>query len=447
MKVALIGGGGSRTPVLYRGLSERRGRLPVSELVLHDTDALALGRVVKVLEGLDAEGDGGVPFRTTTVLEDALEGASFVLTAIRAGGFEGRVLDETIPLQQGAIGQETVGAGGFALAVRNVPAVRAVGEAVLRSCPAAWLVNLTNPAGMVTEALLPLLGDRVVGVCDSPLAIGRRVAGTLGVDVSSLHLEYGGLNHLGWLSAAWLDGRDVLPALLADPAADAIEEVQLFGREALRPDGCIPNEYLYFYERTAEVLANVGDGSDLRGAYLLEEQRQLAARIDEAGTPAEALHAYRRSLGARNDSYMAVEAGVERGNGSDAFAAAGGYHDMALSVLEAIAADEPAVHIVNTRNRGALPFLAEDDVVEVPAVVRAAGVFPLAARVPESRQALVERVKRYERATLAAIEAGSLPGARAALALHPLVPEHAVDRILAGYVERIPAFAAQLAGR
>src|SRR5690606_13095397 len=157
VKLALIGGGGSRTPVLYHGLVERQDALRVSELVLHDTDAAALARIGRVLDGIDGRGDRRVPHRATTDLDDALDGAAFVLSAIRVGGFEGRVLDETIPLQHGVIGQETVGPGGFALALRNVPALAALAAAMAVRCPRAWLVNLSNPAGMVTQALAPLL--------------------------------------------------------------------------------------------------------------------------------------------------------------------------------------------------------------------------------------------------------------------------------------------------
>lgn len=442
MKLTLVGGGGSRTPVLYHGLVQRQEVLRVDELVLHDTDAAALGRIGRVLDGIDERGGPRVTHRATTDLDDALDGADFVLTAIRAGGFDARVLDETIPLEHGVIGQETVGPGGFALALRNVPALAAVAARMSARCPDAWLVNLSNPAGMATQALVPLLDGRVVGVCDSPLALGRGVAAVLGVDVSALHLEYAGLNHLGWLRGVWLGGRDVLPGLLESPEAKAIEEVRLFGADEVRAAGRIPNEYVYFYEHAAEAIANVREAGGPRGAFLLAEQRALAARLDAAASPAEALAVYEDSLRTRNDTYMSVEAGLQRDPSDDVFASAGGYHEMALSVVEAIACDSPAVLIVNTTNRGAVAGLADDDVVEVPAVVRGAGVFPLATRLDEPDRRLVEQVKAYERATLAAIEHRSVADARAALAAHPLVADRAVaDAIVDGYLARIPGLA------
>lgn len=453
MKVVLIGGGGSRTPVLYHGLIDRNGALGTTELVLYDTDPAALRRAELVLLGIDetvAEAGGLlVAHRATTDLDDALDGAAFVLSAIRVGGFEARQHDEAIPLAHGVCGQETVGPGGFALALRNIPALTILAGAIARRCPDAWLVNLTNPAGMVTQALAPVLGDRVVGVCDSPLALGRGVAEAMGLDPAGLHLSYAGLNHLGWLTAAWHDGRDVLPELLASPEAKLVEEVRLLGADAVRESGRIPNTYVYFYERAEEAIANVRRGGVSRGEFLLAEQRALAARLDAAASPAEALATYRTSLRMRNDTYMSVEADLAREDAQeDVFASTGGYHEMALSVVEAIAHDRPTVLIVNTRNRGALDFLADDDVVEVPAVVRGAGVFPLAATVLPGDRALVEQVKTYERMTLDALERRSADLARAALACHPLVgDDDAARAILGDYRARFPDLDARLGGR
>lgn len=449
MRIALVGGGGSRTPVLYRGLVERAAALGVERLALHDVDRGRLRRVQRVLEGMDEEttlvgrGGGCVPVSVHTDLGEALDGADFVLSAVRAGGFGARALDETIALRHGVVGQETVGPGGFALALRNVGALTAVAQVMREVCPAAWLVNLSNPAGIVTQALVELLDGRAVGVCDSPIALGRGVAAALEVPLERLHLAYGGLNHLGWLTGAWLDGGDALPALLASPEAKRVEEVRLFDVETLRRESAIPNEYVYFYEHADRAVANIARAGGPRGAFLRGEQQRVAADLDAATTPSAALEVYRRSLQTRNDTYMTVEAELDRDERPDAFASAGGYHEMALSVIEAIALDRPTVLVVNTPNRGALGFLEDSDVVEVPAVVRAAGVFPLSSRVPVARTGLVEQVKAYERATLAAIERRSLSAAAAALAQHPLVPARDVAQaILADYVDNIPEVAA-----
>ena len=438
MKLTVVGGGGSRTPLLYHGLLQRAAGLPDPAVVLYDTSARWLQRIRLVLDGIDEERGGGLPTSTTTDLHEALDGVDFVLTAIRVGGFDARHWDEAVPLRHGVVGQETVGPGGFGLALRNVPALRQIAGTVRHRCPDAWLINLTNPAGLATQGLRPLLGDRIVGVCDSPVALMRRVAHALDLPAGDLHFDYGGINHLGWLTGAWHRGRDLLPDLLAGDRAETVEEVRLVGVDRVRALRAIPNEYLYFYERGGDVVANVAANGS-RGAFLADRRRTLAQVLDGVSTPSQALAAYRADLKRRQDTYLTVESGMARTPTADVFSDAGGYHEMALSVVEAIACDTATIAVVNTRNRGALPFLPADAVVEVPAVVRAAGVFPLAADVPASQRTLVTQVKAFEDATLRAIDAGSRDAAGAALASHPLVPSRAVaDAILAEYAAHVP---------
>ena len=198
MKLAIIGGGGFRVPLVYGALLERR---PFDEVVLHDVDPERLDRIAQVLEGQAAEHGDRIPFRTTTDLDDALEGAGFVFVAIRVGGLEGRTIDEGVPLRHGVLGQETTGPGGICFALRTIPAMVALAERTASRAPGAWLVNFTNPAGMVTEALQRVLGDRAVGICDTPSALCRRVAAVLQRSPEELRFDYFGLNHLGWLKA------------------------------------------------------------------------------------------------------------------------------------------------------------------------------------------------------------------------------------------------------
>ena len=438
MRIALIGGGGSRTPVVYRGLIDRAKRLGDVTLVLHDVDARALARVERIIAGIDDELGGGLPVVTTTDLDMAVEGADFVLTAIREGGFASRCVDEAVPLAHGVLGQETVGPGGFALAVRNIPALQRIAGTIRDRAPQAWMINMSNPAGMATQALAPLLDGRVVGVCDSPRALTREIATTAGLDIDRLHIEYAGLNHLGWVNAAWYDGRDVLPALLDDTTLEQIEEARLLGLDVVRAQRALPNEYVYFYEHTETAVRNVLAQDEHRGAFLQRQSADLAAQLDAAETPAEVLRRYRAALAERNDTYMSVEAQLERDNaGVDVFTAVGGYHEMALSVAEAIWTDEPQVLIVNTANRGTLAHLEDDDAVEVPAVVRAAGVFPLASRLSLAQQDLVSGVKEYERLVLDAIGSASRQAALTALSAHPLLPDtQTAERILSDYLQQ-----------
>ena len=428
MKLAIIGGGGFRVPLLYGALLQRR---PFDEVVLHDVDAERLERIGQVLNGQAAEHGDRLPFRTTTDLDDALEGADFVFLAIRVGGLEGRTIDEGVPLGQGVLGQETIGAGGICFALRTIPAAVEVAE----RAPGAWIINFTNPAGMVTEALQQVVGDRAIGICDTPSGLCRRVAAVLGG--SALKFDYFGLNHLGWLKGVHDASGDRLPELLADDAAlERLEEGRVFGAEWLRSLGMVPSEYLYYFYFASETVAALGERP--RGAYLVEQQAGFYAATGD--TPEQALARWRAAKDERDRTYMAEARDGHEGS-SHAEDEPGGYEAEALAVVEAITADAGAVRILNVANRSALPFLDERAVVEVPCVVSASGVRPLAVGpVPDHARALVETVKAVERTTIDAALTGSTSLAVKALALHPLVPSVTAAReIFAGYRERMPA--------
>jgi 6-phospho-beta-glucosidase len=433
VRLAIIGGGGFRVPLVYGALL--RGQA-FDDVVLHDVDTGRLERIALVLEGQAAEHGDRVPFRTTTDLDDALEGAGFVFVAIRVGGLEGRTVDEGVPLGHGVLGQETIGPGGICFALRTIPAMADLGERVARRAPDAWLVNFTNPAGMVTEALQQVVGDRAIGVCDTPSGLCRRVAAALGRAPGELWFDYFGLNHLGWLKGVRDGSGDLLPDLLADDGALAgLEEAQVFGAEWLRSLGMIPNEYLsyfYFADDTVHALSEKP-----RGAYLLEQQSRFYAARPES--PAAALAEWKATKEERDRTYMA-----EARNGHEPAPAAkdepGGYEAEAMAVVDAIASNAGTVRILNTANRAALPFLDEDAVVEVPCLVGAAGARPLAVgSVPEHARALIDTVKAVERATIEAALTGSTALAVKALALHPLVPSVTAAReIFAEYRQRLP---------
>src|SRR6185295_11140974 len=216
MKLTIVGGGGFRVPLVYGALLAKRETLPFDEVVLHDLDADRMERMAGVLRGLAQERGAELPFRATTDLDDAVEGADFVFSAIRVGRLEGRVVDESVPLSRGVLGQETTGPGGICFALRTIPVMVELAEVIARRAPRAWLINFTNPAGMVTEAVQQVLGDRAVGICDSPSGLCRRVAAALGRDASELWFDYFGLNHLGWLRGVRGAEGELLGELLAD---------------------------------------------------------------------------------------------------------------------------------------------------------------------------------------------------------------------------------------
>ena len=442
MKLTLLGAGGFRTPAMYEAVHDARSILAVDELVLYDTDAHRLELVAPILAGIDAERASTIAVRTTTDLDDAIDGADVVYSAIRVGGLQSRVVDERVPLALGVVGQETTGPGGISFALRTIPVMLAIADVIARRAPRAWLMNFTNPAGMITEALSQVLGDRVFGICDTPRGMFRRIAAVLGRDPRSLWFDYAGLNHLGWIRAILDGNRDLLPDLLAnDEALGRLEEGHVFDRDFLRSIGMIPNEYLAYYYGHAEIVENLRRAGRTRGEYLLDQQAAYLATAPT--TPAAAVALWRDTTRERSSTYMAeagavaLETGTPPGVDPDDLE---GYAGVALRAASAIRSNDPAVMVMNARNRSALPFLDADAIVETNCVVTAAGVRTIAAgALPAHARGLVEQIKEVERTTIEAAITGSATLAIRALALHPLVPSVEIaNRIFAGYVTHEP---------
>ncbi|QDY75453.1 6-phospho-beta-glucosidase [Streptomyces qinzhouensis] len=432
MRLALLGGGGFRVPLVYGALLADRAEGRVTEVVLHDVDARRLSAVARVLAD-QADGVPDAPAVTvTTDLDEALRGADFVFSAIRVGGLEGRAADERIALAEGVLGQETVGAGGIAYGLRTVPVAVEIARRTARLAPDARVINFTNPAGLVTEAMAGVLGDRVMGICDSPVGLGRRVARLLGADPATAWIDYAGLNHLGWLRGLRVGGQDLLPRLLADPVLlGSFEEGRLFGAEWLRTLGAVPNEYLHYYYFNREAVAAYRSAERTRGAFLHEQQDRFYAAMARPGG-GSALAAWDRTRAEREATYMAHNrqaAGAGERDAADL--ESGGYEQVALALMRAIARDERTTLILNVRNRGALAPLDDDAVVEVPCLVDGNGAHPVAVSPLTGHAAgLVSAVKAVEREVLAAADSGSRERAVAAFALHPLVDSVAVARRL-----------------
>jgi len=444
MKVTLIGGGGFRAPMLDRSLAHEANAIGVEEVAFYDVSESRLRSIATVLQGMDRERGAVFERRFTTDLDDALDGTGAVLAAIRVGGNRGRVVDEAVPIELGVLGQETVGPGGICFALRTLPVMRDLAEAAAARAPDAWFLNFTNPAGLVTEALRDILGERAVGICDSPISLGRAVAAALGRPPEALEFDYGGLNHLGWLLGVHEDGVDLLPKLLAGGRAEQVEEVRLFGIDRIRSLGMIPNEYLAYYERADAIVRTIRERGVTR-AQLVE--RQQAGFFDgRHDRPQEALRAWRRARDARHASYM-DEAGGDRAAEARAEPSDEpqdeGYGAVAVAFLRAVATDASERLILNTANAGRLPFLDDDAVVEAPALVGRDGPAPM--RVSEllpDQRTLISRVKEVERLTLRASAERSAELAVEALARHPVVdPRTLAGRIFAGYLARQPGFA------
>jgi len=401
VKIAVVGAGSTYTPELVDGLATRADRLPVDELALLDIDADRL-EIVSGLAGRMLRRRGWSGRLTTTLDRDvALDGASFVILQLRVGGQAARLVDETLPLRFGCIGQETTGPGGFAKALRTVPLVLDIAEtAGRRSAPGAWILDFTNPVGIVTQALLDA-GHRAIGLCNVAINLQRRIAASRGVSPDRVQLEHVGLNHLTWERAVFLDGRDILPEMLADDiATTAMAEELGFPVELLRSLHALPSYYLHYFYQTSEVLAEEKAGHT-RAAEVMEIERGL-------------LELYR-------DPTLDVKPALleERGG---AF-----YSEAAAQLMASLHSGTGDVQVVNVRNVGALPDQPADDVVEIPARIDRDGAHPLPLEplAPEMR-GLVQHVKAYERLTIDAAMSGDRNTALRALMSNPLVGEWSV---------------------
>jgi 6-phospho-beta-glucosidase len=424
VRLTILGGGGFRVPLVYSALLSDRQDGRVTEICLYDADRPRLAAIGQVLRQLAAESaPAAAPaISETTDLDTALRGADFVFSAIRVGGLAGRAIDERVALGLGLLGQETVGAGGIAYGLRTLPVATDIARRVAELAPQAWVINFTNPAGLVTEAMQPYLGDRVIGICDSPSGLVRRAALAIGLDPDLTSYDYAGLNHLGWLRGLSADGAERLPDLLADDVALAsFEEGRLFGADWLRSLGCIPNEYLHYYDFARETREAVAAAERTRGRFLQDQQAGFYAAA--ARQPADALALWRKTLAERESTYGLESREVaDAGERDERDMAAGGYEQVALSLMRAIAHDEPARLILNVRNRGTLRHLDDDAVVEVPCTVGADGARPVPVRPLTDHQAgLVCAIKAVERSVIEAADTGSRAAAVRAFAWHPLV--------------------------
>jgi len=452
MKLCILGGGGFRTPYVYSALLRDAGSPRITEVALYDVDEDRLRTMTAILRQFAAGFADAPELVPTTSLSAAVQGSDFVFAAIRVGGLEGRRCDEHVALDLDVIGQETTGPGGLAYALRTVPVMMEVARLVRELAPRAYLMNFTNPAGIITEAMQSVLGDRVLGICDTPSGLGRRVAATLGLDHTRVQLDYVGLNHLGWMRRVLHDGEDVLPALLADEdRLGALEEGQVFGTEWIRTLGVIPNEYLYYYYFNRDAVRRINGSGPTRGDFLARTQTDFFTAARTAGDGAAEL--WRETVDARTASYMVEARGGEQGAPTtrrerNPDPAHQGYAGVALGVMAAITRNERATMILNVRNGTTIAGLPPDAVVEVPTLVDAGGVHPLATAAPEMDQlGLMQQVKAVERHTIAAALTGSRDEALLAFALHPLVDSVSVAReLLTGYLERIPEVASVLTG-
>jgi 6-phospho-beta-glucosidase len=416
MKVAVIGGGSTYTPELADGFARLRDRLPVDELVLMDPSADRLQAVGGMASRIFAA--QGHPGRvvTTRHADEALKDADAVLVQLRVGGQEARSQDETWPLECGCVGQETTGAGGLAKAMRTVPVVLDIAERARRANPKAWIVNFTNPVGIVTRALLQE-GHRAVGLCNVAIGLQRYLADLLPAQADAVSLDHFGLNHLSWVRGVFVDGDpvDQLPGLLSTRRGELAAHLDL-PVSALELTGMLPSYYLrYYYQHDAVVREMQGRPTRAHDVAQIE-QELLALYADPNVTEKPAL--------------------LERRGGA--------YYSEAAVALVAGLLSPPAhaerradLQVVNARNDGVLPFLPDDAVIEVPASVTRAGATPRPVEpVPPIAAGLIAHVFAYEQLALEAALHGGRTRTERALLAHPLIgqlplAQELADRLIA----------------
>ncbi|MEW2517917.1 6-phospho-beta-glucosidase [Actinacidiphila alni] len=407
MKLAVVGGGSTYTPELIDGFARLRDTLPIEELVLVDPAADRLELVGGLARRIFAKQGHPGTITTTADLEAGVAGADAVLLQLRVGGQAARNQDETWPLECGCVGQETTGAGGLAKALRTVPVVLDIAERVRRVAPQAWIIDFTNPVGIVTRALLQA-GHKAVGLCNVAIGFQRKFAALLDVAPEQVHLDHVGLNHLTWERAVRLggpQGEDVLPKLIAEHGAAIAADLHM-PREIVDRLGVVPSYYLRYYYAHDEVVRELRT-SESRASQVATMEKQL---LEMYGDPA--LDEKPELLAKRGGAF---------------------YSEAAVALASSLLRNTGDVQVVNTYNNGTLPFLADDAVIEVPAVVDGTGTTPLPVPPLDPLYAgLIANVTAYEDLALEAAlrggrDAGREGGRNAvfkALLSHPLIGQY-----------------------
>ncbi|MGU3473654.1 6-phospho-beta-glucosidase [Paenibacillus sp. D51F] len=423
MKIAIIGAGSTYTPELIEGIIKRKDGLPLSELALMDIDERKLG-IVGGLSGRMIEAAGmDCRVALTQDLDEALRGADFVLGQIRVGKLPARVLDERIPLKHGMIGQETCGIGGFFKAMRTIPVMLDIARRMEQLCPDAWLINFSNPAGILTEAILTHTKVKMLGLCNVPYNMFKSIRASM--ELPDASLTYVGLNHLSWITAIEHGGKDYLQeALDMGLNSETMKNIPSsgFSKELVQLVGAIPSSYLEYYYFKNKKLKILMESQQSRGERCMEIEEDLLGMYADAK-----LHAKPELLASRGGA---------------------NYSEVAISLVDAIWNDKQEIHVVNLLNNGALGFMEDGDAVEISAVIGKDGAKPIPQ--PELDNAHIRdymrMIKAYERETVAAAVSGSEEAAMRALMMNPLVGDYnaaraCFDELKEAHREYLPQFA------
>lgn len=401
LKIAIIGAGSTYTPELMEGIIKRKDSLPLHELALMDIDDRKLEIVGGLCERMTAAAGLNCQVIKTKDLDEALRGADFVLGQIRVGKLPARVLDEQIPLKYGLIGQETCGIGGFFKAMRTIPVMLDIAKRMEELCPDAWLINFSNPAGIITEAILNHTNVKMLGLCNVPYNMNKSIRETM--ELPNAELTYVGLNHLSWVTAIEQDGKDYLKtALEMGLNSETMKNIPStgFSKELVQLVGAIPSSYLEYYYFKDKKLKLLNDAELSRGEKCMQIEEELLDIYSNAE-----LHSKPELLSSRGGA---------------------NYSEVAISLVDAIFNDKQEKHVVNLLNNGALPFMEDSDAIEVTAVIGKDGAKPIAVADFDNQHIIdyMRMVKAYEHETVAAAVEGSEAAAMRALMMNPLVGDY-----------------------
>lgn len=445
MKIGVIGGAGVRTVIFINGLLKRYKKLNIDEVVLYDTNHEKLNVIGKLCRHVVNREGMDLVVREVYDAVDAIKGMDYIVTTLRVGGDHSRVVDESVALSNGVIGQETTGVGGFSMAVRTIPVLMEYCELIEKHAPNAWIFNFTNPSGLVTQALHSAGHHRIIGICDAPSSMKYRMAEKLGVTEEELYVEFFGLNHLSWIRSMQVNGEEIMPKLIADDDfMSSIQELEIFDRDIAMKTGLIPNEYLYYYYHRERALANINKSDMTRGQTIEKVNIQMMEELkgmDIDANPEEALQIFLYYMQLRENSYMSIESGAAKRpmleKGSLPVPEGMGYAGVMLDCIEGMQSEEGRTLVLSVLNQGCIPFLNDEDVVEVTCNVSKNGIEPVKQTdIPEMCELYIRLIKRYERLTVEAVREGSEDKAVEALMMHPLINSYSLaKKLIADYNE------------
>ena len=418
LKVAVIGGGSSYTPELIEGILNRKDRLPVRELWLVDVPMgeKKLAIIADMARRMADKVGAQMEIHATLNRREAISGADFVITQFRVGGLDARAKDESIPLKYNVIGQETTGPGGYAKALRTIPVILDICREIEETAPEAWLINFTNPAGIITEAILNYTKVKAMGLCNVPIGIKKDIAKLLNVDSSRVNVSFMGLNHMSYAYSVTLDGEEILPQLIEmyeHPDAEMAQKLEaisdiVWPAPFLRSLGMITSPYHRYY---------------YRNRMMLEEEKESMAK---EGSRAMQVKEIEKALFVKYADPSVCEKPKELEKRGGAY-----YSEAAISLVDAIYNDKQEVHTVNVQNRGTITNLPYNAVIETNALIGAQGAAPLRiGEMPTRVAGLFNYVKAYEQLAVRAAVEKDYDIALSAMMANPFIDDYEVGKAI-----------------